>query len=44
MAVLRRFSYGCEGDRIEDKIIELMISAEVLSRAGAVVRNGKHIA
>lgn len=41
---MRRFGYGCERHRIEDKIIDLMISAEAFSQASAVVKKGKHIA
>jgi hypothetical protein len=40
---MRRFSYGCERYRIEDKVIDLMISAEAFSQASAVVKKGKHI-
>lgn len=41
---MRRFSYGCERHRIEDKVIDLMISAEAFSQASAVLKKGEHIA
>lgn len=41
---MRRFSYGCERHRIEDKVIDLMISAEAFSQASASGKKGEHIA
>ena len=41
---MRRFSYGCERHRIEDKVIDLMISAEAFSQAGASVKKGEPVA
>lgn len=41
---MRRFSYGCERHRIEDKLIDLMIAAEAFTQAQGEKGKGKHIA
>jgi hypothetical protein len=41
---MRRFSYGCERQRVEDKVIDLMIAAEAFSQASASGKKGEYIA
>jgi hypothetical protein len=41
---MRRFSYGCERHRVEDKVIDLMISAEAFSQASTSGKKGKPVA